>query len=126
MASQQTRNLTIKNDSGKQCSGQMHYTAFTSADRTKRAVLSLLACWLIAGVTLFIPIAHFFLVPAFLIAGPVLFFLRIKQDDAKEKAEGTCPNCDQAITVALENTDKLPKRTYCPSCDKAIEIVASD
>jgi len=123
MAKQETLNISIRNEEGKQALGVMHFTTYTPGDRSKRAITALLACWVVAGVTLFIPIAHFFLVPAFLIAGPVLFFLRSRQDEAKEKIEGTCPHCDQAITIALENTDKLPKRTYCPACDKAIELI---
>ena len=122
MAKQETLEISIKNEAGKQAKGNMHFTTYTSGDRSSRAITALLACWAAAGITLFIPIAHFFLVPAFFIAGPVLFYFRFKQVEAKEKIDGHCPNCDQEITIALENTDKLPKRTYCPACDKAIEL----
>lgn len=122
MATKQTLDVSIKNDDGGQTDGVMHFTSYSSGDRISRALIALVACWIAAGITLFIPIAHFFLVPAFFIAGPVLFFFRFKQDEAKEKIDGKCPNCNDEISIALENTDKLPKRTYCPVCDKAIEL----
>lgn len=122
MASKEILDITISNDEGKYTDGVMHYTAYTSGDRTSRAIIALTACLAGAGITLFIPIAHFFLVPAFLIAGPVLFVLRIKQHEAKENVEGSCPSCNEKISITLENTDQLPKRTYCPACDKAIEL----
>lgn len=122
MASKEQLPVNLKDDQGNAADGVMHYTAYSAGDRTQRAVIALVACWLVAGVTLFIPIAHFFLVPAFLIAGPVMFFARQKQADAKEKTEGTCPRCKTQITIDMETNDKLPKWTYCPNCDGSIEI----
>ena len=117
--------VTIKDDNGNSKPGRLFYTQFSAGQRTTRAATALLACLVGAGVTLFIPIAHFFLVPAFLIAGPILFFLRYKQADAKDRIDGDCPRCAETISIKLESTDKLPKWTYCPKCDGAIELFDS-
>ncbi len=123
MATQETKSILIRDDEKNSCEGLLHYTAFTPADRTKRAVTMWVACWVIAGITVFIPLAHFFLVPAFLIAGPVMFFQRIKQEDEKDKVTGTCPRCSEDINIKLEATDALPKWVYCPQCDGALELM---
>ncbi|MDX1812680.1 MAG: hypothetical protein R3240_12065 [Gammaproteobacteria bacterium] len=123
MAAKKELTIEIQDDNDHSAEGTLFYTAYNPADRTTRAITALVVCWLLAGVTLFIPIAHFFLVPAFLIAGPVLAFSRYKQEDSKEKVEGTCPRHNGQVTIKLENTDKLPKWTYCPECDGAIQLV---
>ena len=123
MASKQEQLIDIQDDNGNSQTGTMFYTAFSAADRTTRAVTAQVICWILAGITLFIPIAHFFLVPAFLIAGPVMAFSRYKQTNAKEKVEGTCPRHNGQFTINLETTDTLPKWTYCPECDGAIQFV---
>ena len=123
MASKQEMIIEIQDDNDNKADGKLFYTAYNPADRTTRAVTALIVCWVIAAVTLFIPIAHFFLVPAFLIAGPIVAFSRYRQEDSKEKVEGTCPRHNGEISVSMENTDKLPKWTYCPECNGAIQFV---
>jgi len=123
MASKEQLAVDIQDDDKNSAEGTLFYTAFTAADRTTRAVTILLICWVLAGVTLFIPIAHFFLVPAFLIAGPIMAFSRYKQQDAKEHVEGTCPRHKGSFSLKFEATDKLPKWAYCPECDGSIQIL---
>ena len=115
--------VLIKDDEGNQREGTMYFTVFSAADRTKRAITALLGCWIIAAVSIPIPIAHLALVPGFLIAGPVLAYFRLKMIESKEKVLGICPRHNGEITINLENTDTIPKYTYCPECDGAIELV---
>jgi len=123
MPSNETLVIDIQDDNNNSSSGTLHFTAFTSTDRVKRAVTSLVVCWFLAAVTALIPIAHFFLVPAFFIAGPIVAFSRYRQADAKDIIEGECPRHHGQFTLKLETTDKLPKWTYCPECDGAIQFV---
>jgi hypothetical protein len=89
----------------------------------KRALLRLAACWAAAGVTLFIPLAHFVLVPGFLIAGPVMAVGAYRTEWARNHATGHCPACQADITLALEAKDTLPKWTYCPACNVPLQII---
>lgn len=123
MAAKQELAIEIQDDNDNKADGTLYFTAYNPADRTTRAITALVVCWVIAAVTLFIPIAHFFLVPAFLIAGPIVAFSRYRQVDSKEKVEGICPRHNGEISVNLENTDQLPKWTYCPECNGAIQFV---
>ena len=123
MASKETLIIDIEDDNNNSSHGTLHYTAFNPADRLTRAVTILAICWVLAVITAFIPIAHFFLVPAFFIAGPVMAISRYKQADEKSNVEGECPRHNGPFTIKLEATDKLPKWTYCPECDGAIQFV---
>jgi len=123
MASKETLIIDIQDDNDNTTEGTLHYTAFNSADRLTRAVTILVICWALAIVTAFIPIAHFVLVPAFLLAGPIMAFLRYRQADAKETVEGECPRHNGPFTIKLEATDKLPKWTYCPECNGGIQFI---
>ena len=123
MASNTQLAVIIKDDEGNQKDGTMYYTVFSAADRTKRAIIALVGCWIIAAIAIPIPVAHLALVPGFLVAGPVLAYFRLKMSESKEKVLGTCPRHNGEITIKLENTDTIPKYTYCPDCDGAIQIV---
>lgn len=122
MAQQQVMMVGLKSDAGLR-RGELKLSVLSSAERLQRSFGTLLLCWLLAGVTLFIPLAHFFLVPLFVIAGPVLFFMRYKVTELKESVSGECPECAQAVVIELEATDKFPKWTYCPSCNKSVQLV---
>jgi len=123
MASSEQMDVIIKDDEGNQNDAIMYYTIYSTADRTKRATISIVGCWVAAVIALPIPVAHLVLVPGFFIAGPVLAYSRIKMKEAKEKVIGICPRHNAEITIKLENTDTIPKYTYCPDCQGAIQIV---
>ncbi|HFE37899.1 MAG TPA: hypothetical protein ENK06_05710 [Gammaproteobacteria bacterium] len=123
MASNTQMPVVLKDDEEHHNDATLYYTVYSSADRTKRAVTALLGCWAIAGVSIFIPIAHFALVPGFLIAGPIMAYSRLKMSESKEKVVGVCPRHNGEVSIKLENTDTIPKYTYCPECDGSIQIV---
>ena len=102
--------------------GTLSIRVYASGERVKRAVGGLAACWALAGVTLFIPIAHFVLVPGFAIAGPVVAMRLYAQDQAMLHVKGECPKCGEAITIELDAKDKLPLWSYCPKCQAYVHI----
>lgn len=122
MSAKETRAVYVRDDKGNGSEGVLHFTSYTPADRTKRAITAWVVCWVAAFLTFFIPIAHFFLVPAFLIAGPMMFYSRSRQVEALEKMLSVCPRCEKDLALEMETNDKLPKWTYCPACDGAIEV----
>jgi len=125
MATKEERSVNIENDDNGTTEGTLYFTAYNSGDRIKRATISWLGCWILAGVTVFIPIAHFFLVPAFFFAGPILGISRYKQMDSKEKVVGLCPQHKTETSIALEANDKFPKWTYCPECNASLQLTES-
>ena len=114
--------IALKSEAGLS-SGILFFELPNSGERMARAGKVLGICWGLAVVTLFIPIAHFFLVPTFAIAGPVMAFMKYQATEIAEKAEGVCPECKKEISIPLEPKDKLPKWTYCPECNKPVQLV---
>ncbi len=107
---------------GSVSAGTLSIRLYTGGERLKRAVGGLAACWALAGVTVFIPIAHFVLVPGFAIAGPIVALRLYTQDQAMLHVEGHCPACHESATIELDAKDKLPLWTYCPKCRASVHI----
>jgi len=105
--------------------GVFHFTRFSSADRTGRALKVLGVCWLIAGVTVFIPLAHFVLVPGFFVAGPVMALMRYKVDRVADKVAVQCPECGKDVEIKLDAQDWPPMYTYCPECNTGVQLAES-
>lgn len=123
MSDSQVEPITIKGSEAAASVGELHTRSFTSGERMARAGKILAIAWLLALVTLFIPIAHFFLVPLFAIGGPIMAFMRYRVETVAEKAHGVCPECEQTVDIELDPSDKLPKWTYCPACNKPLQLM---
>jgi len=126
MSESKTEAIIIRGNDSEASVAVLHSCSFSSAERLSRAGKLLGIAWLLALITAFIPIAHFFLVPLFLIAGPVMAVMKYKLETVLEKAHGVCPECSKAVDIILEPTDKLPKRTYCPDCNKPLQLLYHD
>lgn len=112
----------LQGNDGDRQAGSLQTTRYDQGDRLKRALQRLAFFWLLAGITLFIPIAHFVLVPGFLIAGPVVAYLTYQTEAVRNHTSGTCPACGKEITLAMDAKDTLPKWTYCPDCNAPLQI----
>lgn len=123
MPSTERKSVQFHNNDGDKITGAtLAINHFDQADRTKRALKFLGLSWLAAGVAVFIPIAHFVLVPGLVFLGIYLAISTFKTSQAMESADGSCPNCNESVSIKLEAKDALPKWTYCPNCNHAIQI----
>lgn len=122
MPSIETTPVQLGDNDGKTAAGELYTSHYGPGERSRRALLRLALLWVLAGVSLFIPLAHFVLVPGFLIAGPVLAVMVYRSERARERVEGRCPACGEEITIKLEARDTLPKWVYCPDCTAALQI----
>ncbi len=118
--------VRFRNSDGETADGSLFTTVHSAGERIQRALLWLALLWVLAGVSLFIPLAHFVLVPGFLIAGPVVAVMVYRSEWARERAEGKCPVCGEEATIKLEARDEIPKWTYCPACNAALQITEPD
>lgn len=118
--------IEIESDNFPAQAGTLYSQAFSNTERLRRALKMLVILWAVALVTVFIPIAHFVLVPTFLLAGPIVALRRYGMKSALEKVGGVCPACGQEIAIPLEPSDWLPKRTYCPACNKPLRLMYND
>lgn len=93
----------------------MLHTPYRATEITKGVVYSALAV-----VTAFIPVAHFVLVPLFLVLA-VTAFSRLKEYlTYSETIQFKCQKCPQSIE--LNSGKKLKPLEECPSCKATYEI----
>ncbi|MFQ5469164.1 MAG: hypothetical protein ACE5EH_02530 [Gammaproteobacteria bacterium] len=117
------RPVFIENSDSVKTSGVLNFTVYDSHEKMSRAIKLLALLWGLAIVTLFIPIAHFFLVPGFLIAGPIMAYSRYKVNETKENVYGECPTCREQVTISLDPADKLPLWTYCSANNDPVQVL---
>lgn len=106
---------------GKKASGEVTTEHWEAKERSKRALKIWGICWGIALFCVIIPILHFFLVPSFLLAGPIAAFFVYQQSDAVLGGKSTCPHCGKPFEVARMKI-KWPLDDICANCHSAVKI----
>jgi hypothetical protein len=106
--------------------GVLHLQAFDTKERKIRAAKTWALMWLFAVLSLPIIIAHFVLVPGFLIAGPVLAVRRYRVTEVPDHVSGLCPSGKEDFTLKLEASDHLPMWSYCPVCNSSLQLLEKE
>lgn len=119
--------IDLYNSEQARHTGKLFLTSYSKNDRIQRAISALAVCWALGSLFIFpiIPILHIFLSAILFITGPVLFAKRIKQEDIKHRAEGTCPSCAKDVSLELDNSDPLPQWIHCPECHLSVQLVST-
>lgn len=123
MPKQRIDSIHFQGNDGEQTKpAQLYVDEFSQGEALKNALLRLGLFWLLSLLSIPIMIAHWVLVPGFFIAGPVVAVMVYRKRERMVRAEGTCPSCEESITLILEANDSLPKWTYCPACNKPLQL----
>jgi hypothetical protein len=95
-----------------------------SAERAARALKAAGICLGLAALSVFLPIAHFILVPGFLIAAPVFAVRRLGRRASIIALRGTCPRCREERVFEARGAfgPVLHLQTTCPVCSFAIDV----
>jgi hypothetical protein len=91
--------------------------------RATRAGLTLAACWLLAAVAVLIPVAHFVLVPALLVAGAVLAVRRLREQASIVRVRGACPRCRREQEFRPGGPFRWERSFECPGCLNTLRLV---
>ncbi len=96
----------------------------TPGERTFRTLSGVGMFWALAFGGLFIPVAHFFLVPAFVVAGIVMGIKRAREDRRLLGVRGACPRCgvEQRFPVGGRLFDG--RGFDCPRCHNNLRVEA--
>ena len=120
-----TQQIQFKSQkTGKSESAEMKLVVFTAQEQKARGLKTLAMFWGIGLLCVLIPIAHFFLVPGFLIGGIVAAKRRWNRAREGVEARGQCPECHRSIGIDLEKNGDLPQWRDCPECGDALELQA--
>tara|TARA_B100001248_G_scaffold251745_2_gene227180 strand:+ start:7224 stop:7586 length:363 start_codon:yes stop_codon:yes gene_type:complete len=115
--------LEYKNPDGTSESIDAELRELKGQDKVKGAFLSFLAFIALACVSVFIPVAHFILVPLFF--GLALYFAYSAFQHTLEVGEFvfTCPSCNHKITSKKQRVKEALK-LHCPNCRHQVYIRA--
>jgi len=113
--------VTIKGVQGKEESGEVRIQSFNPSERLFRALKLLAIFFGLTLVSLFIPIAHFFLAPGFFLAGLVISYLAYGTESVVLGGEGLCPNCGAFLPIA-RGKEKWPLSDLCTHCRTQVTI----
>ena len=117
-------NCTLTGYSGSSTTAVVELVTFSPTQRVRRAWLGLATWWTVAGACLFIPVAHFFLVPGFLVFGIYSFFRRSRTSVVALSASGICPDCDAEQAFELREQWEEIQDIACGSCHRSLKLRA--
>jgi len=102
--------------------GTVTITAFNREQRGRRALVGLGKWWGAALLSLVIPVAHFLLVPGFLLYGVVQCVERWHTVELARGARGTCPDCGSEQPLEVRSRWHVPQAVTCSACQRGLQI----
>lgn len=93
-------------------------------ERLKRSLKVFFIFFLMAVLSILIPVLHFVLVPGFLIASVVLSILKYKEIGIIDLSNFSCPSCKKKMhekTISFKKSDET-LRLFCSECRKNIVL----
>jgi hypothetical protein len=94
------------------------------ASRAGRAGLALGIAWLLAFPAIFLPVAHFILVPGLIIGGVVMAGMRLAETRSLARVRGVCPRCQAALDLSPGGRFRLPRTVQCARCRNELTVAA--
>ena len=95
------------------------------AERLRRTAAGAGLCAGLALVSLFIPVAHFILVPTFVGAGIAVAVVRAREDTRLLRVHGTCPRCGTTQEFECGGRFTSTRSLDCPACHTNLTLTAS-
>ncbi len=117
--------LRIRGYGEKVAEGFVDVEELERPQRLVRALRMLGGWWLAAVVCVFLPVAHFVLVPFCLLGGLVAAAFRLQARTRLAGAEGTCPDCGARQPLELPRNLRFPLDIACRNCHRALRLSAS-
>jgi hypothetical protein len=90
--------------------------------RWRRALRALAVWWGAALLSVPIFVAHWFLVPGFLLFGLYQFSQRLGAVEVASDARGRCPDCGAEQPLELAARWRVPQLVTCQSCNRGLRL----
>jgi hypothetical protein len=124
-AAARPRRLTLSGYHGTPTPATLVLATFDRKARLRRALKGLAGFWGAMVVSVFIPVAHFVLVPSFFFIGIWQFFRRLRQSEQLRGAHGRCPDCGTEQDYELGSA-RLPQSVTCGSCHRGLTLAPAE
>ncbi len=103
-----------------------HVIEQSTGERVGRAFTGLAMFWALALLGLFIPVAHFILVPTFLTAGIVMAVKRSREERRLTLVRGACPRCGKAQAFKAGGRFASGRSLDCPACHGTLTLLTPE
>ena len=120
--SSRNQGFLLKGFAGEPTPGSCTVLSFDRAGRWWRAGAALGKWWAVAGLCVFIPVAHFVLVPSFFAHGLYQLVQRLGIAELACNARGTCPDCGVEQSLEIAPRWLAPQQVACASCHRGLEL----
>ncbi len=120
MPRSQTEKFVLTGYGSSTTAGEATVVHFDGRERMARAGKGLAMAWGAALVSVFIPVAHFLLVPGFFLAGLVVFVKRMRRRAVVGIVHGSCPDCNREQTFDVSSDWRLPMHLTCGNCHRLL------
>ena len=94
----------------------------SSGRRAARALKAGGVFWAVAAGCVFLPGLHFVLVPGFLLAGVVISFRHLRDQEVVSRVHGPCPRCGLEQDFAAGNGLTPSWELDCPACHNHLTL----
>ncbi len=105
--------------------GRVTVVEFDRVARWRRAPRALGQWWGVAILCVFIPVAHFALVPGFFFFAIYQFVQRLNTPAVGRDAHGTCPDCGADQEFELAGRWRVPQLVTCRSCRRGLRLTTA-
>lgn len=100
---------------------ELSVVSLTVGERQRNALRWLGICWGLALASIPIALAHFILVPGFLIGGLVMAWRKYGEANQIMRQNAKCAYCDSPIEIAAR-PETWPFEVTCPNCRNILTI----
>jgi len=114
--------VVLEGFSAQPGSGRVIVVEFDRGARWRRALRALGQWWGVALLCVFIPVAHFALVPGFFLFAIYQFFQRLGTPAIGRGAHGTCPDCGVEQEFELAGRWRVPQLVSCRACRRGLRL----
>jgi len=102
--------------------GHCTVVSFDRRARSRRALRALGKWWGIALLSVFIPVAHFLLVPSFFLFGIFMSVQNLGTSELAKDARGVCPDCGTEQSLDLAAKWRVPQQVTCRNCHRGLVV----
>ena len=118
--------LVVSGYHGAPTAATLLVATFDPRQRLRRALQGLAGFWGAMVVSVFLPVAHFVLVPSFFGIGIWQFVRRLRLHRLVRGAHGRCPDCGAEQDFELSAGSRFPQAVQCRQCHRGLTLAPAE
>lgn len=118
----EARTYVVTGYSGGRTTATVTVESFNRPQRVRRALKGIATWWAAALGGVFIPVAHFVIVPSLALFGVYTFFERLGAAEVATAAHGVCPDCGKEQVLDVRGPWRVPRDIACRYCQRGLTL----